>query len=41
MFTLLKEKYPDLNYQIDYRSYASRDTFISLAVEGHADWKSI
>lgn len=41
MFTILKEKYPNLNYQIDYGTYASRDTFISRAVEGKADWKSI
>jgi integrase len=41
MFTILQEKYPDLDYQIDYGTYASRDTFISMAVAGHADWKSI
>jgi integrase/recombinase XerD len=41
MFALLKEEYPDLNYQVNFGTYASRDTFISMAVEGHADWKSI
>ncbi len=41
MFTILKEKYPNLKYQVDYGTYASRDTFISRAVEGKADWKSI
>lgn len=41
MFSKLKEEYPELNYQTDYGSYASRDTFISMAVQGHADWKSI
>ena len=41
MFKVLKEEHPDLDYQIDYGTYASRDTFISMAVQGHADWKSI
>jgi hypothetical protein len=41
MFKVLKEEHPDLDYQIDYGTYASRDTFISMAVQGHVDWNSI
>jgi integrase len=41
MFTILKEKYPNLKYKIDYGTYASRDTFITMAYNGRADWKSI
>ena len=41
MFTILRDKYPKLKYKIDYGTYASRDTFISMAVQGHTDWKSI
>jgi len=41
MFTILKEEYPELDYQTDYGTYASRDTFITMAVTGKVDWKSI
>jgi hypothetical protein len=41
MFKILQKKYPKLDYQIDYGTYASRDTFITLAVQNGANWKDI
>jgi hypothetical protein len=41
MFKILQEKYPKLEYKNNYGSYCSRDTFITLAIKGGADWKSI
>lgn len=41
MFEKLQEKYPKLEYKTDYGTYCSRDTFITLAIKGGADWKSI
>jgi integrase len=41
MFNKLNEKYPDLKYDPKFGSYASRDTFISLCVEGRVNWHNI
>ena len=41
MFEKMQEKYPKLEYKTDYGTYCSRDTFITLAIKGGADWKSI
>jgi integrase len=41
MFEKLREKYPKLEYKTDYGTYCSRDTFITMAIKGGADWKSI
>lgn len=46
MFQKLQQKYtekeyPDLKYKDDYGTYASRDTFITMCVNGNANWKNI
>jgi vacuolar-type H+-ATPase catalytic subunit A/Vma1 len=41
MFKILQKKYPMLDYQINYGTYCSRDTFITLAVQNGANWKDI
>jgi integrase len=41
MFSTLKKEYPALNYQTEYSTYCSRDTFITLAVQKGANWKDI
>jgi hypothetical protein len=41
LFKILQEKYPELHYRTDYGTYCSRDTYISMCVQGGANWKDI
>jgi hypothetical protein len=41
MFEKLQKAYPKLHYQINYGTYCSRDTYISMCVQGGANWKDI
>ena len=41
MFGILIKKYPKLNYQKDFGTYASRDTFISMCVNSGVNWDNI
>jgi integrase len=36
-----EDQYPNLKYKDDYGSYGSRDTFITMCVDGKANWKNI
>lgn len=40
MFTILNEKQP-VKFDVNFGTYASRDTFISMCVEKGVDWKTI
>jgi hypothetical protein len=41
MFKELNKANPNLNYDVNFGSYASRDTFITMCFEAGVDWKTI
>lgn len=41
LFSILQDKYPHLDFKIDYTSHCFRDTFITRCVMKGVDWKTI